>query len=728
MGLFDSDDVTSVYVNNIQLMPDPPDFKKKIMLQAILSGQGIAESIMVAKPRIGVGLAKSVRQYAKTRFNYSLPSFRYSVGSSVSSDKPVTDPAALTQIKWALGDPSAITLVSAVYGPADDLDFVTKFKLSKSGWSPEYSPYYNNFASQVAYTRLKPSSPDTYFMWSNATFDTTDPTVQAFTYRLHYGFNPYGGVPPIGYELFSNEYDEFHQYDKAKLGDQPYIVKVSYKDTNSSEPNRTRYWYYYPSTNQYPTINNAIYGVATGEFLPIIPVRENFAFLPSTSTLGNQSRQLLKKIGMTFSSIEEALINSGSIGEIRDAYVSFELDIKTEDSGLWPYLFEFFSKYAVSSISPIYFNADGTFKNPEIASLYYASKETNYVTGSTISFAWQESNYGHAVFVSRIFIIKSGTASGSVSTYSRELIIRPVMQYQPVTITSAGTDESCIKFIKRTGGLTETVLVFGVSCNNRIGSHSTPLSYLRHSAPMPILMDLTVLARCPVNVRDTVVYKSMSLSINGYRVTHLKWYETGDFLSFVRIVGIAITVFTLGTSTGLTAAIKAGLEATLLYIGETAVTIALVSLAGKQIASWLGPEAAMAFAVIATVYGIANMGAGEISLPGAELALALVPAVQTGMQAELMKAFEELQFEADAMLKSNKDRMEELERAQSLLSDKGSLDPLFLIRAIPLIFTNESPTEFINRTIHNTNPGTSTLESIRGYCRNQLTLPKAETV
>ena len=716
MGLFDGDDVTSVYVNNIQLMPDPPDFKKKITLQAILSGQGIAESLMAAKPRIGVGLAKSIRQYAKRRFDYALPTFTYRVSNGGDVDKPITDPAALNQIKRALGNPSAITLVSAVYGPADDREFAAKFKLSQLGWFPEYSIYYNNFDSMVAYTRLNPSNPNTYFLWSWAAGE--------FKYGLAFGSTTTVSSPPVGYEHIDNTYMEYHEYDKAKLGDQPYIVKVSYKDSSSSQPNRTRYWYYYPNTNQYPDINNGIYGIATGEFLPIIPVRENFAFLSSTSTLGNQSRQLLKKIGVSFKDLEDALTNSGSIGDIRDAYVTCEVDIKTEDSELWPYLHQFFSGYAENGINPLYFKPDGTFKDPEAASQYYATKLTHYVIMSTMSFVWSEANYRHDIYVSRIFLTKSGTPNNSTPVYSQELIIRDELGFSPVTRPYGSTDESCIKWTKRIGAYTETVYVFGISCINRIGDHSTPKSVLRHSAPMPILMDLTVLARCPPNVRDTIVYRSLSLSINGYKVTHLKWYETGSFLTFIQIVGITIALFTLGTSSALTTAIKAGIKATLTYVAKTVLTLAAISLAGKQIASWLGPEAAMVFTVIATIYGIADMGVTEIALPGAELALALVPAVQTGMQAELMKAFEELQFEADALLKSNKDRMEELERAQSLLSDKGSLDPLFLIRAIPLVFTNESPTEFINRTIHNTNPGTSTLDSIRGYCGNQLTLPK----
>jgi hypothetical protein len=154
-----------------------------------------------------------------------------------------------------------------------------------------------------------------------------------------------------------------------------------------------------------------------------------------------------------------------------------------------------------------------------------------------------------------------------------------------------------------------------------------------------------------------------------------------------------------------------------------------IGAAGQLVAKAFGAEAGLIFSAIAMTYSLSSMAISPNGLPFADLALAVASAVSQGVQQNLAEAFEALYSESEAFLLSSKDKLEELEKAKSMLYDnKDSINPLFLIAAKSMIYTNESPQDFINRTIHNPNPGVATLAAIHNYVSGQLTLPKPPVV
>jgi hypothetical protein len=724
MGLFHGEYVENVSLSSIPLMKEFPNFKKQALLNALATGGDIVDALQQASQ---ANISKKiVRMYkeAQEYFPYGLPY------SDITQEyRPEVTTGMMAQVLKRVYGNAVLDIISMSLSRLNNDFYMKHIFGDRYGFDPDHLTAPTGVTPPG--TIYLPGKPLYWFVrYTRATNGV---------FLVDYLYGPIG-TGNQGQPLYVTRSEIF----PSPGGPDVYFYQVEWLDTSF----RKRFWVYDPELRTHPELDTITDIDAAPNFGPVIPIKENGVYLNTASALYSASKKLLKLVGLDMDYLAGQIQGSESDGTIYNAYFVLAVDIRSQIPEVRQYLYRFFQKVKSDLVlrdtrNSTVLDSNGSF----IPARLTVDIWKNWRYGITI----RESNfkffiwYSHMTadtYVGTIGVVNAVTSTVTAVTDALlpEFIGSGYDQSgDPIGYTIYHRiNRSYITFRKQLApGIVQMVRIHGITANSEIHGKLSDSVTLSHAPEFQLLIPLEadIWGATPHAELEKLSFAGMQLVLHGYQVTYLHWYETSSFGMFIKFVGVVLTIYSLGADGGkfseLAVAIAEYLAVDIVIVNVVLqIAIAFgIGAAGQLVAKAFGAEAGLIFSAIAMTYSLSSMAISPNGLPFADLALAVASAVSQGVQQNLAEAFEALYSESEAFLLSSKDKLEELEKAKSMLYDnKDSINPLFLIAAKSMIYTNESPQDFINRTIHNPNPGVATLAAIRNYVSGQLTLPKPPVV
>lgn len=348
-------------------------------------------------------------------------------------------------------------------------------------------------------------------------------------------------------------------------------------------------------------------------YFPIVPIREKGRRIKTDDPeLYQRGRHTLRTLGIKIEDLDEAIHDSGNtdLDFLDHAYVIVAVDIATKVDNSNLYLYEHFNAlYYESGVK----EEDFTYWNTHVR-----KEVDNTDAGASLPppppiNRLNVSDGKYKMVLGWKYITKT-LESGVVTRLGK--VVKDYFSVPPsyiggVTNPNHYTIENAyIRFRKQ---VTPTeyieIQVHGLVHTNFIGSSdkeirttlttafTTDTDDDKNNFVIPLRYDL-MQSMGAIKGHD-LLYDSVRAVFNSHTTQKLKWYQTGAFKVLVVIVAVAITIFTAGTGVPLLSAAMAGLVAT--TIVTTVVTMYAIEVGLKMVEDLLGPEVALAVAVI-TVY------------------------------------------------------------------------------------------------------------------------------
>lgn len=562
----------------------------------------------------------------------------------------------------------------------------------------------------------------------------------------------------------TTQYPEYHvriDTDVSPITLSTLLYQVRYHllsdDGLPEEEQPTKWWVYNPADNTYPELNLTPSSISHNSFFPILPIRmdnQNVNEIvfndPNFGYLSEEVEGLLRKLKIDLNELTANLVdpnNSTNIDDIDDVYLLFGINLSTDTQIGKNYLYESFRQlyYDGGNNQQAYWDwyddtDPGKWASPPRKSLLIRNPnlDTAFEMGGTIF------RYNFISVKERTGIVGNplpGPDLRDIAPTTPELDILNVGDEENITIDVViGTDNyysdgrpswnDHYLIIRKqyTGSTYIELVVHGIEHYFRPHSNKSIQHNLNNQTNdfglfLPVSKDI-VEKFSGIN-QSEIYYEALQLMVYAIQETYLEWYEDPDFLEnlgiFILFVSILFGLEDLG-----------GLIAEGLAVSEIATTVLMnlvFDFAAKELflllVETIGADNALILAAVALIAGLST---GED-----ELFLDLLDAEQLMQSATLMiestnevieEDFLELMAEVEEYTEEAEQIQEELDAAQQLL-DNGINVPLYAIIANqPYIDFNESVNGFLNRTIHNTNPGVDTLDMVHNYVDLALTLPK----
>lgn len=303
---------------------------------------------------------------------------------------------------------------------------------------------------------------------------------------------------------------------------------VKYWFTNSTE---WYYWVYENGSGLYPTLDNTSKYITNLEMLPIITIRNGTVNTNSnkTSTRYLQSKAILSYIGLDIDTITDSITQNPGIANVEDCFIHFGLRPQDTDKVISKALYALFDYLYDSNLTD-----NGTYmatftEDPFNAALKWTSQTRTPVNGVI----------GNLNYVTH-------STSGTTLTIKKQ-----VAPEQYVQITIEGL--AIASFIDR-DGLSGTVEV--------------PLGNDYFSIPLSHFF----ISKLGLFDQYELFNKTLLITLYSAQVVHLEWYETPEFASFLKIVGVVLTVVSFGTyaiAYGIIAALTMAAIGMIVVIGAT---------------------------------------------------------------------------------------------------------------------------------------------------------------
>ena len=219
-----------------------------------------------------------------------------------------------------------------------------------------------------------------------------------------------------------------------------------------------------------------------------------------------------------------------------------------------------------------------------------------------------------------------------------------------------------------------------------------------------------------------ILYDSCRLFVRSQQEIVTKWYERSELWGLVRVV---LFIYSFGTSEAWADGFIAVVQQLITDIAINRLVLELFVLLIKV----LGVEIGFLVAALAAIYSF-TQGEKDLlfDLLDAEDMFKAATFMIEVTNRVIVEEFEELQEDYEAYIESRQEQLEELEKFERELgiSQREGFEMWMATRMTHVIDTNESPDEFYNRTVHNTNPGVSSLDGVDTYVCNNIKLPKVK--
>ena len=365
----------------------------------------------------------------------------------------------------------------------------------------------------------------------------------------------------------------------------------------------------------------------TASAYPIIPLRENYAFVKET----NQMKAMLNKLGMATDDFETSLGNT----KIKNAAIMFLLDLRDSSTVGTKVVYETLVKMVRTTIP-----ASGKTVASELYQLNLGFSDVNMK--SSIKFDLRTvsgviGSVGSYVRYSRTVKYTENVDSGDT-------------QY---TQTRTGTVYGIRKQVSESyyeemefGNCSTAWKVGGYELNGKLSMDSKGEVYI------PITdIGLEGLRYEELHYAVARSISMMALSIVKVKT---KWYQSGFFKFVMIVVLVAVTIATAGASIGATASGITALTGASVATATAIATTALVVTTTIAVASMIGIDVGV-LGSVATVLGIAQMGAGMLSQTGS---MSTGQTVLTSAKALTSAANMAIEINTKGSIKAMQDRLE----------------------------------------------------------------------
>lgn len=489
---------------------------------------------------------------------------------------------------------------------------------------------------------------------------------------------------------------------------------------------KPHYWMYEKGLGTYPSLDD-LYTDApavVGDFYPNIYFRLNKTNLGAnkTSTAYRHGKKLVKLIGLDYDTVSDAVHSNPGIGDVQSAIMQFAVPADTTNQVELDYLYRFFDAV---------YAADNPTNNRPVSSRSFFSRLASARLEDNSSQAIVIADRAHKMVLNNDGIIK----------VRRVGVIGPVGFVTKVNGTHDYTEEietsndgfSSIFFSaprsvryrayrkQISANQYDEIQVLNLVMRYFVaGSYQTTLGDEGGEICL-VPVDRGILRGMSFGDRELLLSRSLHFIFNSYVIQKIKWYQSGFFANLIKIVGIVLTVISLGSDGGFFAAAGAALatsvQAFIILVATNVLIYFAVKTAFKLFVKVVGEEIGLLVAIFAAAYGGLKylQNASTNMVLTAKDFLSLASNLASAVGEEITGMFDSLKDEMAAFDALKDERIKLLETGADLLKTTSIISPMIIL--------GESPTDFYKRTVHSGNIGTLLLDDVRYFVDRSLTLP-----
>jgi hypothetical protein len=496
------------------------------------------------------------------------------------------------------------------------------------------------------------------------------------------------------WETYTGGTSEVH-FDQVTFDIPGYDADIDYAQAGYTAPDGTyKYFSYKTGLGTYPTLDVIAAEPeegGSGNFFPFIHFRHDKASLGAdkTSAIYKASRKMARYVGMNYDDMLGAIHENPDIDDVAQAFTMLAVPATSTVPIENRYLFEFFDD--------MYF---GSLDDEDLdSSVLYGALHTLMIQDTLVKMS-----IGHGG-IQKVEVVGS---IGPVGTCAS------VWEHTPGPSWHAPTMHRYRKQISETTyqeiQVTSMEVRYHVEGNYYTTGNEDDLIFL-------IPLDHTITDLFSIKEREQIYARSLHLVCNSLVIVKVKWYQQEWFSDFVEFVGYAFAIWTLGTSTALSAAVQAAAYWTVVQIIVTQIVINLViGYALALFVKLVGVDIAFFAALVAALYGAYSLSTAENFQAAIPFAGDLVKLASGVTKAAMAEMFTDLQKEyldfKDLVTKASED----LAGAQKLLEDGSHLIE-------PITIFGESPENYFNRTAHSGNIGAVGFDMLHNFVDMKLSLP-----
>lgn len=483
-----------------------------------------------------------------------------------------------------------------------------------------------------------------------------------------------------------------------------------------------KYWMYRDGAGTYASLDGMFDHLPTtgGSFFPFAYFRYNhtseLADTGSASYL--TGKRLVKYLGMDYDQVAQAIDDNPDIDDVEQAMLMMAVPANTTNEMERRYLFDFFNNVYLASSPEFRFRSEA--EAAEFAlSLEQQGLHSPGIVIQDARFKLSLDNRGiykrrkpgvvgpigshdsttGTIVLTYTIIVEADTP------YEQMLNVPIVSHYYRRQITNNYYDEIQVVDLRT---------LFHISGSyTSIGDDTDTI--------LLIPLDQSVTSEYSIPDRENLYARSLHFVFNSLVYTTVAWYQTEFFQFVLLVVAVIITAYSWGADGGsaIGAALAAGnyvLAAALIF--NAIVNMLVIRGVFKLFVKAVGIRAAFIIAIIAAVFGIANMmDSGSVAgAPYASDLLTLSSGIMTGIDVQLKMDMQALLNEATAFSKEQEEQVKLLETAQELLENSVILSPFVIF--------GEKPQEFYDRTVHSGNIGVVGIDAVSSYVDMALRLPE----
>lgn len=512
--------------------------------------------------------------------------------------------------------------------------------------------------------------------------------------------NPNDPVPPKEYTTYSRTF----VYDKSKI----YLHTVYQLPSDVAE-STFRYWYYDVLTETYPEIDTILNESWDSPFYPLVPIRENKVNVINTDNKYNIEK-MLKKIGVELDSVTEAIMSRNFGNEpdlIDECFIGFFANLHSQEEAtriyLWEFFLELYNKQKVTKAKFDSWNNDRQGVDTPQESITIKEKDFN------IRLLW---NYIDAKAMEGK-IGKVGTVTLGWEVKPRNVLSGADFEESALILTKQDTPNTVIEMVIH--GLEHLVDVYEGSM------HSTTLADLNdedRKYGFFIPLSRHIVKKVPFVKRSQLMMDCLTMVLYAVQITYVKWYQRGFFKLLITVVMLVVS-FYFGDWSGTFAQ---GFWAAATAIASNIIINMILVKGLEVVVGMIGGELAAIIAAAVAIYALSTPNA---SLFGLSDPKALLQASTLTIEASnnvTADEFRKVLQNTDDLLKSIKEKKEEIKKAYDMLDNEYTID-FFDTRKGGFYFNpDETPNQFFTRTVYEKNPGTMVYDELEYYYENALKL------
>jgi hypothetical protein len=747
MGLFGGDSVTSVGTTVSRVVDDRnvPDAAKTGLVKALIQDQDLVPTVLDGLINsIGLRGERLYDYAAKGKYPYGLPSGHFTL-STVNR----------TQIEEALlakeGQP--VVVEYAHYGQLNLLHAAWQQIIATQAYNPT-----TNVIGSIAGPKGQPCYLDSLVVKTSAAFRSQLDSTSLAGWGVAPGTGPRPGLvtaspqlidatqglfspvpiqapdanyagPPIillGYSYSTVGFPGFYPPEDRRViqvGFPAYNAAADYLQMCYTVGGQRKYVTYTLGSGTYPTLDTLLFAGTQygGYYFPITYFRYDWAAQDANrgSAAYLASKKMLKYIGLDYQYIVEEVHKNPSIDDVIQAMMWLAVPAKSTHPIDVQYLYRYFDQQ---------YTSQGAAEVQRDLMLTYHQLDDRFFRGwgsgqltwaSIIQDARIKFVVGHSGITKRM----CGGNIAAVGGYAASGLYYTTRPFEWVgeegQTTTVYLKEACFAYRYQLayGWYTEIVVYAPKMAYYIEGNYKSLGNEDEDILLIPI--DHSISEHFNVRDREQLYSRSLHFIFNSMVTTEVAWYQSSFFTFVVMAVALVFSVQTLGNSLALvTALAAAGMYSSLAIVLLEGLVLGLAVSQGLKIfTKMVGPEVAMAIAIVATVVAAtAQISAGGLAnAPWAGQMLSVSNGLINSVGEYYKDAMKGLQEDYKVFQEESKELYDGISKANDLLRSDSVLTPLMII--------GESYSDYFDRTIHNTNPGINTITGVSTFVDRSLTLP-----